>query len=143
MLIILTVICGCGSGGGSTQNVVDSDSASLTIKAGGDGSYTVWGDVMDGVVGIDVTINYDSSSFSSPSVSQGSLVSEALFASNPSFSANTIKIAIISTETFTGSGPIATITFANGSGSTPTIATVILIDSKGVPISPNVGSDNI
>ncbi len=89
---------------------------------------------MDGVAGIDLTITYDGSSLSSPTVTQGALVAGAMMVANTS-NPGSIKTAIISTKTFSGSGEIATVTFANRNGTGGiTSATVKMINSKGVSI---------
>lgn len=108
--------------------------ASVTITPTAGGSYIVQGNSMDGVAGIELTITYDSSSLSSPTVTQGALVAGAMMVANTG-NPGSIKTAIISTKTFSGSGEIATVTFAtrNGTGGI-TSATVKMIDSKGVSI---------
>jgi hypothetical protein len=114
-------------------------SSSLTARAatisvvpsGNPASYSVEGSGMDGVAGIQLDITYDTTSLSTPTVTQGALVAGAMLAANttrPGF----IKIAIISTKAFTGSGPIATISFASkkGSGGITSI-TSSMIDKNG------------
>lgn len=113
-------------------------SASVTITPAAAGTYTVQGNSMEGVAGIDLTIFYDSSSLSSPTVNQGSLVAGALMAANTN-NPGSIKIAIVSTKAFSGSGPIATVTFTtlNKTGGI-TSASVSMINSKGAPITAQV-----
>ncbi len=109
--------------------------ASVTITPTAAGTYTIHGDSMDGVAGIDLSIIYDNTSLSSPTVSQGSLVAGAMLAAGTS-NPGTIKIVIISTKAFSGSGEIATVTFATQSGTKGiTSASVSMINSKGAPIS--------
>jgi hypothetical protein len=112
--------------------------ASVTITPAAAGTYSIQGDAMDGVAGIELTLNYDVSLLASPTVSQGSLVSGALLAANIN-SPGYIKIAIISSTAFSGSGQIATVTFAtqNGTGGI-TSASVSMINSKGSPITAQV-----
>lgn len=109
--------------------------AAITITPSGNGVFTLQGNSMDGVGGIDLTVNYDNSSLASPSVSQGALVSGAIFAANPIFSANTIRIAIISTKPFSGSGPIATISFGTHSGAGSLAVSSSMITTSGSPMS--------
>ena len=112
--------------------------ASVTITPVTAGSYSIQGNAMDGVAGIDLTILYDSSSLSSPSFSKGAFVGGALVAANTN-NPGSIKIAIISTKAFSGSGQIATVTFATQSGTGGiTSATVSMIDSKGAPVASQV-----
>src|ERR1039457_5231723 len=112
--------------------------ASVTITPGAAGVYNIQGDAMDRVAGIDLTIIYDKFSLSTPTVIQGGLVAGALMAANTN-NPGSIKIAIISTKAFTGSGQIATVTFAtqNGTGGI-TSASVSMIDSVGSPITAQV-----
>jgi len=70
---------------------------------------------MDRVAGIQIDITYDASSLQTPTVTQGGLVSGAMLAANTK-QPGIIKIAIISTRPFSGSGPIATISFASKTG---------------------------
>lgn len=115
--------------------------ASVTITPASGKEFTVMGNNMDGVSGIDLLISYDSSALSSPTVSPGNFSSGALFAANPNFTTNTIKIAILITppKTFTGSGQLATITFAKGSGSL-SIASENMINDIGATVAVNESS---
>lgn len=108
--------------------------ASVVITPATGNSFTIQGNNLDGVAGIDLVVNFDNS-LSAPSVSQGGLIAAtgAMFFANPNFSPHSIKIAIITTRTFSGSGQIATITFGKGSGKA-TITAKNLIDSTGAPI---------
>ena len=106
--------------------------ASVSVTpTGNPASFSVDGTGMDGVAGIQLDIAYDAASMSSPTVTQGGLVSGAMLAANtsrPGF----IKIAIVSTRAFSGSGQIATISFASKTGSGGiTSVTSSMIDSKG------------
>ena len=108
--------------------------AIVSITPNGENSYTLQGSDMDGVAGISLDLSYDSSSLSSPSAAKGGLVSGAMFAANTTFPGS-IKIAIISTNAFSGSGQIATITFAGRTGTGGiTSASVNMIDSKGAAL---------
>ncbi len=105
--------------------------ASLLITSAGSGSYTVQGENMNGVAGIDLTIGYDASLLSTPTVSWGGLVSGALSIANTNVPGS-IKIAIIRTDPFSGSGQIASVSFATQSGTGGIISiSAKLIDSKG------------
>jgi hypothetical protein len=105
--------------------------ASLLITSSGGGSYIVQGENMNGVAGIDLTIGYDASSLSTPTVSWGGLVAGALSIANTNVPGS-IKIAIIRTEPFSGSGQVAALSFATQSGTGGiTSVSAKLIDSKG------------
>lgn len=115
--------------------------ASVSIVPSGNASYVIQGDSMDGVAGMDLTIRYEAALFQgTPAVKQESLISGAMLAANTSLP-GTIKIAVISTRSFSGSGPIATITFVSKSPSAP-LPTVIqsMIDSKGTTIASTSGN---
>ena len=110
--------------------------ASVSVApTGNPASFSIDSSGMDGVAGIQLDIAYDSASLANPTVTQGAVVSGAMFASNTS-RPGIIKIAIISTRTFSGSGQIAAITFASKTGSGGiTSATVSMIDSKGSSVA--------
>ncbi|MFA7404297.1 MAG: cohesin domain-containing protein [Pelobacteraceae bacterium] len=110
--------------------------ANVTIVPSSDASYLIQGNGIDGVAGIELNIRYDAVALKgSPTVRQESLVSGAMFAANTSLPGS-IRIAIISTGTFSGSGPIATVTFASKTASAPLpTVTTSMIDSKGSPIA--------
>lgn len=134
ILAILVLMWGCGSGGGTAPNEVVGKGASVSIIPSSNGEYVIQGDNMDGVAGIELSINYDSSNLSSPTVTQGGLISGALMVVNTS-NPGTIKIAIASVKAFSGNGQIATFSFASvtGTGSV-SIGSVKLIDINGAPI---------
>lgn len=122
--------------------------ANVSVTSSGDKSYSVQGSGMDGVAGIQLDIRYDSNSLSTPTVTQGPLVSGAMLAANTTIP-GMIKIAIISTRAFSSSGQIATINFANqlGSGGI-TSATVSMINATGsrvsaTPVAISNGSGSI
>lgn len=94
---------------------------------------------MDGVAGIQLDIYYDAASLATPTVTQGGLVSGAMLAANTS-RAGLIKIAIVSTHAFSGSGQIAALSFASKTGSGGiTSVTTSMIDSKGAVVPSSVG----
>jgi hypothetical protein len=109
--------------------------ASVSVKPSGDGIFIIHGNNMDGVVGIELLVDYDSPSLASPKVEQGSLVSGAMFAANPNFKASTVKIGIISTTPFSGSGQIAVITFASHTGTGSITVSTNMINSRGASLS--------
>ncbi len=109
--------------------------ATVSVNQSGNLSYAVDGMGMDGIAGIQLDITYDATSLNTPHVTQGSLVAGAMFSSNTARS-GLIKIAIISTRPFSGSGLIASITFAAKTGNGGIISfTTNLIDSNSASIS--------
>lgn len=111
---------------------------SLIVTASGGGSFAVQGENMNGVAGIELTMGYDTSLLASPAVTWGSLVSGAMSVANTSIPGS-IRIAIIRTEPLSGSGPIASVTFAtqNNSGGITSVSAK-LIDSTGTNLPAQV-----
>lgn len=113
--------------------------ATVSVTSSGN-SYTLMGSGMDGASGIQLDIAYDSASLANPTVTQGSLISGAIFQANTT-RAGSIKIAVISTSAFPSSGPIATITFASRTGNGGITSVVpLVIDSKGSAISASASA---
>lgn len=109
--------------------------ASVTISSTGGGAFSVQGDNMDSVCGIDLTIGYDTASLSSPTVKWGSLVAGAMSVANTTTIPGSIRIVNVQTNPFSRSGPIAAITFASQSGSGGiTSFSAKLIDSAGINV---------
>ena len=104
---------------------------SITVSPSGSGTFSIHGEAMNGVSGMQLTLGYDSAALSAPSVVQGSLVSGALLTSNTT-TPGTIKIAIVRPSPFYGNGQIAAISFAgyNGSNGISSI-NARLIDANG------------
>jgi len=114
--------------------------ASLSVEPSGNGVSIIKGNNMEGVAGIELILNYDTSSLASPTVTQGSLVSGAMFAANTD-KPGSVRIAVISTKIFSGSGQIATVSFATYKGvPVVTISSSRIIDSKGLPVISDPGS---
>ncbi len=107
---------------------------SVTIPPSDSGTYSVEGSNMDGVAGVQLDVAYDAASLSTPTVTKGALVADAILVANTSLP-GLIKIAVISTHVFSGSGRIATISFASKTGSGGiTSITASMIDSKGAAL---------
>ena len=105
--------------------------ASITISPTGGGTFAIQGNRLNGVSGIELTLGYDSSLLSSPSVSQGSFVAGALLSANTTIPGS-IRISIVRLNPFFGSGQIAAVSFASQSNAgTITSATVRMIDTNG------------
>jgi len=96
------------------------------------------------VAGIQLDITYDAASLSSPTVTQGSLVSGAIFVANTT-RPGVIRIAIISEHPFSGNGEIATVSFASKTGNGGIFSiTTNMINSQGsaVAASPDATTNN-
>lgn len=113
--------------------------ASIAIIPSGNGSFIIQGNSMDGVAGIEINLSYNTSILASPAVTQGSLASGAMLAANTN-NPGSIKIAIISNNTFSGNGPVAKVSFAtHKDASSITISSVRMIDIKGLPVTSGTG----
>ncbi|KAB0666247.1 hypothetical protein F6V25_07190 [Oryzomonas japonica] len=104
------------------------------------GVYTVQGSDMDGVAGFDLVLKYDSPALASPTVSQGSLISGAIMVANTN-AAGTIRIAVVSNKSFSGSGPLVTIKFTTHTGGTVSVASFNPINSSGATVSGGTTTD--
>jgi hypothetical protein len=84
----------------------------ISISSGGNGMFVVQGTGFDKVAAAKVTVVYDTTTLANPRVMQGSLMSGALMASNTGFP-GTVTLALMTSDPkgFSGSGPIATISF--------------------------------
>mgnify|MGYP001576662831 CR=1 FL=1 len=135
MLAILVLMWGCGSGGESTPNAVVGKSTAVTIIPSGNGTFTFQGNDLKGVAGIDLTVTYDSSFLTTPTISQGSFITgTAMFVTNPIYSSNAFKIAILTAIPFSGGGHIASVSFASHTGTGSITVTGSVLDSKGAPL---------
>lgn len=135
LLTILSFMWSCGSGSSIEAPVTSvsfSDGSSVSIVPAGNGKYVLQGNNLNGVGGIDVDADYDSSAMASPTVTQGDFFSGALFAFNAT-TPGVIRIAAVSTTPYSGSGPIATFSFATDSGLLPSLSlkSVEMIDTDG------------
>ena len=133
------VLFGCGGGeeGGGTAAPPQPNTVKLVTT--GSGTYSIQGNNLVGIAGIQLDIVYDAASLASPTVTQGTLVAGALLVSNVAQS-GLIKIAIVTTKSFSGSGEIAAIAFASKTGSGGiTSITASLIDISGASIASSVG----
>jgi len=108
--------------------------AEVSLTTSGDGRFSVNGAAMDGVAGIKLSIDYDSSLLSAPAVTQGNLISGAVMVPNTT-NPGTISVAIIRTTPFSGSGQIIALQFigSSGPGGVKSI-NAEMIDLKGNPL---------
>ncbi len=124
-LLILIIILGLTTG---------ALAAGITITPQGNGVFSINGYKMDGVAGIELYVNYDSSTLASPTTVAGSLVAGSLLTDNPNFAPNTIKIAIIKQTGFSGTGQLAVVSFASHTGTGSITVSSNMIDTKGVAV---------
>jgi len=138
IIVILTLMWGCGGGGGSTSNEVVSKVASVSVVPSSNGAYVIQGNNLVGVAAVELVVSYDSTTLSSPTVTNGGLFPDALFAANTNFTPNSIKIAIVSAKDISGTGQIAKISFATATGpGTVSIVSASTLDFNGkqIPIT--------
>jgi hypothetical protein len=147
------VLFGCGGGGGgsattsgiastTSSGATTSQSKTIQVVSTGSGAYSILGNNMDGVAGIQIEIKYDTASLSTPTVTQGGLVAGAMLAANTS-TAGVITIGIINASAFSGNGQLAGISFASKTGSAGiTSITTSLIDIKGLSIASSATVSN-
>ncbi|MBI5656375.1 MAG: hypothetical protein HZC44_05955 [Geobacter sp.] len=93
-----------------------AQAAGVGITSGGGGVFYLQGYSMDGVAGMYISVTYDANSLSSPTVVQGSLISNqgGLLSYNTA-ATGSITMAAITTSSFSGNGVIATLTFTRNS----------------------------
>lgn len=110
----------------------------VSVVPTGDTAYTVLGRGMDGVAGIQLDIIYDAALLGAPAVTQGGLAAGAMFAAHTP-RPGLIKIAVIRSSAFSGSGTIAAINFTRQQGTGGIIsANVTMIDSAGAAVPASV-----
>lgn len=113
----------------------------LSLVANSNGVYTLQGSGLADVGGIDVTINYDATTFSNPRVSQGGLIAGAMMAANPNLP-GAVRIVVVNATAIAGNGPIAVVTFDRKGESAGKITSVVanLVSVKGValPVQTNI-----
>lgn len=113
----------------------------VTIAPLSDNAYGVQGIGVAAASGMDIIIRYDSTALTAPQVAQGGLVSGALMAVNVSVP-GTIRLALVRVTPISGSGTIATVTFARLKSTGTDILALIssIIDSSGrnIPVTSQV-----
>jgi len=118
----------------ATLNNILFEIHKISITSTGSGTYSIQADNLNGVAAIDLTISYDSSSLSSPTVTDGALISGALLVPN-TLNPGQIRIAIIRATPFSGGGEIAKISFAAKTGTGGiTALTASITDIAGKPL---------
>lgn len=118
LVTFLLFTAGCGSGDENTTPAATGTEAAVTLIPVGNGEYTVQGNNLDNLQGMQVDITHDPTVMSSPSVTKGEFISDAFMECN-TIAPGIIKIAIIRMVPLSGSGRIATVTFANYSAVPP------------------------
>jgi len=117
---------GCGGGGGT-----ESVSNKVTVLSSGNGNFSIRGDAIKNVAGILLTLSYDPAYLSNPTVTEGDLFT-GFYPEFYTGLVGTIRIAYVSTNGVSGSGTIASISFANYSGNRkPALTSVQLVSPDG------------
>lgn len=123
----------CHTSNGTAKTVA----AAIMVQQNAPSVFAIYGTDVDDVAGIEITLTYDPASLSSPTVTKGELISTSLLVTNTT-NPGLIKIAAITSTSFSGSGVIATISFARqlGTGSV-SLQSVNMISNKGSIILPS------
>jgi hypothetical protein len=117
--------------------------AVLSLSSSGNGVYLLQGADFSDVGALDATITYDASTLSNPRVGQGSLLSGALMVANAN-SPGVIRIAVASTKSISGTGPVAVINFSLPAGSAGKVLSlsVRLLNGNGVQLPVQTSVSN-
>jgi hypothetical protein len=106
--------------------------ASVSIIPSRNGQFIIQGNNVDDIAGVDLTISYDSSTLSAPTVTKNPVISEAMMSANTA-TPGTIRFVMISPKPFSGTAQLATISFATVKGKGGmSITSVSLVNIKGV-----------
>ncbi|SNB44670.1 cohesin domain-containing protein [Geobacter sp. DSM 9736] len=129
LVIVVAGSGGIGSGEATSAEVLSQSGRVSIIRSGS--AFTIQGDGMDGVGGVRISLSYNSSELSSPSVTETSYSTGSLMAANTTVPGKII-VAIVRATPFSGSGQLATITFASqAEGAAVTIDSVEMYDVDG------------
>lgn len=146
ILVVPAALSGCAGPGkaGSGEAVaklaappaatVSVKGATLSVIPADNGEFIVQGNNVDDIAGFDLTITYDSAIFSAPTVTKSVGSADAMMAANTT-TPGTIRFVMISTKPFSGTIPLARVSFATvkGQGSIA-ITKVSMVTSKGVMV---------
>lgn len=110
--------------------------AAISVVPSGNGVFTINGENMDGIAGIELLLSYDPSAMSIPTVTQGSLINGALMAANTN-KPGSIKIGIATAGAFSGSGTVAVVSFSQNKAS----GNLVITSSNTINAS-NLSSNN-
>jgi len=133
LLIILSLMMGL-----IFSMQIRAEASAISVVSAGDGLFTIQGSSMDGIAGIDITINYDPATITNARVNQGGLISGAMMLANVNVPGS-IRIAVITTTPFRGSGPIASVAYDRKGTSAGRItavnAKVANLEGKYLPVT--------
>lgn len=118
--------------------------ASLTVAPSMGSTFTVYGSGLSNVGGIELSLSYDGSPLEIPKVTEGSLISGALTATNTA-TPGSIKVVIISTTAISGSGSVVVINFASKTNIVRILSfNAGMTDIKGIqiPVQSSVSTDS-
>lgn len=153
MLAIPVILSGCVSTGKSTQNEISGKAAteattpagksipqsaipsnkgaSVSVIPSSAGEFIIQGNNVDNIAGFDLTISYDSATLSSPTVTKSGDNSDVMMAANTN-TPGTIRFVMISMKPFSGTVPLAKVSFAKVAGQGGiSITSVSMVNSKG------------
>jgi hypothetical protein len=153
ILAIPAILSGCVSAGKTTQNelagkaateatipsskstpataILANKGTSVTVIPSSAGEFIIQGNNVDDIAGFDLTISYDSATLSSPTVTKSGDNSDAMMAANTN-TPGTIRFVMISTKPFSGTVPLAKVSFAKVTGQGGiSITSVSMVNNKG------------
>ena len=109
--------------------------STVAIMPSGENSFILQGSGVENAAAMDITISYDASTLGSPQVAQGALISGAMMAVNDTLP-GIVRIGIIRLSPISGTGTIATLTFARKGAAAGTILALIakFSNSGGQPL---------
>lgn len=126
------------------QFAVTPYAADVIVVAGTPGSgefYVKAVDFVD-VGGVEIELQYDSSTMVNPRITQGDMLASTMFVPNTKFRSNAVKIAAMSLAAIKGSGDLLKLNFdlKGQSSGVVTVTRKILSSSSGTSINTSAGS---
>lgn len=117
--------------------------STVAITPAGNSSFIVQGSGVENAAAMDIIINYDTTTLSSPQVAQGAMISGAMMAVNDSVPGS-LRLGIIRTTPIKGTGVIATVTFVQKGDAAGNIIALKVslsnIDGKPLPVLARVSN---
>ena len=119
--------------------------ANISVTPAGETGFAVVGGALSGVAGMDITINYDTSTMSNVKVVPGALIGSSMFLPNPN-APGVLRLAVLnSSGSISGNGNIAAITFDKTGSSPGRITRVVaeLINASGAKLAVTSSFSNL
>ena len=123
----------------------EASCAGLVLRDFGSGVYKVVAQGLNNVGAIDFVLTYDKAALSSPQVVKGDLADWMLFLPNTIEASGTVRVAMVNEPPVSGSGTVATVTFApiGKSWGKPALTCVLTsLDASNQPIEGPLTNDS-